>query len=56
MIDFGVRGFLTLGDWSSVHQCDGLGEETVFMSGCFDVLCSVMPARGEKFKQIVSRV
>ena len=46
----------TLGGWSIVHQCDGLGEETVFVSGCFCIESSITPARGEKFKQLMCRV
>ncbi len=40
-----VTGLLTLNDWLSVHQCDGLWGETDLVSGCF---CSIVSTRGEK--------
>lgn len=40
----------------SVYQNDVLWKETVQMSACFDVQCSVAPPRGEECEQVVSRV
>lgn len=45
------------GGWTLiVQQCDRLWEETVPVSGCSDTQCTVASPRGEKFKEIVSRV
>ena len=53
---FGVRVLLTVFDWLSVHQSDGLWEKTVLLSGCFSIQSSLAPPRGEKLEQVVSRV
>ncbi len=34
----------------------GLGVKTVLVSGCFGAPCSVVPARGQQFKERVSWV
>lgn len=44
-------------NYFTVHDCDSNWVETVFVSGCFGIIqCSVVPNRGEKFKQVVSKV
>lgn len=39
-----------------VTQCDSLWEETVQMSACFGMKCSVAPTSGEELEEVVCRV
>lgn len=40
----------------TVHLNDGLWLETILVSGCFGVNCSVVPMRWDRLEQVLSRV
>lgn len=48
--------FLSLYELITCYQSDGLWKQTVLVSGCFGIQCSIAPTRGEWLEQVGSRV